>query len=172
MLISASYNNLIKSYHLPRIEEIPDLELYMDQVIIYVKKYFSVFPYASESNFITPAMINNYVKSGLMPSPVGKKYTRRHIAYILAVFFLKQIYSLEEVRAFINLQLSHGSEKECYELFCDILETELKKCIAEEDNAVINIPSKNIGEKTIRHAALSIANKLYSQELIKQHFKK
>ena len=107
-----------------------------------------------------------------MPSPVGKKYTRRHIAYILAVFFLKQIYSLEEVRAFINLQLSHGSEKECYELFCDILETELKKCIAEEDNDVINIPSKNIGEKTIRHAALSIANKLYSQELIKQHFKK
>lgn len=116
----------LDNYHLPRIDEIPDLELYMDQVIIYVKKYFSIFPYGEEENFITPSMINNYVKSGIIPAPSGKKYSRRHIAYIFVVFFLKQIFSLEEVKAFISQQVSICGEKEAYENFCSLLESALK----------------------------------------------
>ncbi len=166
----SSYNKLISDFKLPRIDEIPDLELYMDQVIIYVKKYFSIFPYESEKNFITSTMINNYVKNGLIPPPKGKKYTRRHIAYIFTIFFLKQIFSLEEVKAFILLQIKHNDEKHAYELFCDILEEELK-CSAN-NSLTPNINEKSIWNITLHHATKSIANKLYSQFLIKDQIKK
>lgn len=160
-MISSPYDNLIKSYHLPRIDEIPDLELYMDQVIIYVKKYFSIFPYEAESNFITPAMINNYVKNGLIPSPNGKKYNRRHIAYIFVVFFLKQIFSLEEVKAFINKQVQLSDEQTAYEQFCATLENELKKCVeTSKEEKASNLTM-------LEHAALSIVHKLYAQSQLK-----
>lgn len=163
-----TYENLIKNYKLPRISEIPDLELYMDQVLIYVKKYFSVFPYESESSFITPSMINNYVKSGLMPAPVGKKYTRRHIAYILSIFFLKQIFSLEEVKFFMAIEIKNSNEKIAYEHFCDNLEQELRNCVCDKP---VKFAVESEVNSTLHHAALSIANKLYAQSLIKQKFK-
>ena len=162
------YENIIKNYKLPRISEIPDLELYMDQILIYVKKYFSVFPYETESNFITPAMINNYVKSGLMPAPIGKKYTRRHIAYILSIFFLKQIFSLEEVKVFMAIEIKNCNEKIAYETFCDHLEQELKNCIIKKSS---ELTEQNEVNHTLHHAALSIANKLYAQSLIKLQIK-
>jgi len=164
------YNNLINSFRLPRINEIPDLELYMDQVIIYVKKYFSIFPYETETNFITSSMINNYVKNGLMPPPIGKKYTKRHIAYIFTIFFLKQVFSLEEVKAFIRLQIRNSNEKNAYEQFCDVLEEELQICSSQ--NNINPTKETNIWDSTIRHTTISIANKLYSQSLIKYQIKK
>lgn len=164
-----TYKNLLKNYKLPRISEIPDLELYMDQVLIYIKKYFSVFPYESESSFITPSMINNYVKSGLMPAPIGKKYTRRHIAYILSIFFLKQIFSLEEVKIFMAIEIKNSNEKSAYEHFCDNLEQELNNCVFKDNPIKKAVESET--NSTLHHAALSIANKLYAQSLIKLQLK-
>ncbi len=159
------YKTKLASYALPRINEIPDLDLYMDQVIIYVKKYFSIFPYSNEQNFITPSMINNYVKSGLVPAPLGKKYNKRHIAYIFAVFFLKQIFSLEEAKAFIALQIRFSDERTAYEAFCNCLENELKNCASLKP--ITSKINKETITTTLEHTALSIANKLYAQTLIK-----
>lgn len=157
--------NAFATYHLPRLSEIPDLDLYMDQVILYVRKHFSLFPYSSAENFITPSMINNYVKSGLIPAPIGKKYGRRHIAYILAVFFLKQVFSLEEVKAFIYLQTKATSEAEAYEMFCDFLENELKNFDPEGSRSPLTLSTE--AELSMFHAIKSIVNKLYSQSLMK-----
>lgn len=156
-----AYDNLIKDYHLPSVDEIPDLELYMDQVIIYVKKYFNIFPYESEHNFITPSMINNYVKSGLIPAPVGKKYSKRHIAYIFVVFFLKQVFSLEEVRAFIHREVKAAGEKKAYEQFRQMLEDGFKTFLGQKSApSSLSAPSP-----ALHHATLSIAHKLYAQAL-------
>lgn len=149
----------LEKYHLPRIDEIPDLELYMDQVIIYVKKYFNIFPYGDEENFITPSMINNYVKSGIIPAPNGKKYSKRHIAYIFVVFFLKQIFSLEEVKAFISQQVSICGEKESYENFCTALESELKRSGSSKVSGQVS--------DALYYATVSIVNKIHAQILIK-----
>lgn len=160
-----SLNKLFASYHLPRLSEIPDIDLYMDQVIIYVRKHFSLFPYAAAENFITPSMINNYVKSGIIPAPIGKKYGRRHIAYILIVFFLKQVFSLEEVKAFIYVQIKASSERQAYELFCDILDSELKNFDPASQKKNLNLNTDP--EISMYHAIKSIVNKLYSQTMIK-----
>ena len=70
-------------------DQLPDLGLYMDQVITYLERMFAPMrPHAAEK-LITSAMINNYVKAGLVPRPAGKKYERAHLAALVMVTTLK-----------------------------------------------------------------------------------
>ena len=110
-------------------------------------------------------MINNYVKNGLIPPPKGKKYGRRHIAYIFVVFFLKQIFSLEEVKLFIQMEINTSNERDAYNSFCGALECELKKFVAE------NTP-EFAASKVLKNATQSIAHKLYSQHLLREYISK
>lgn len=67
----------LQQYHLPRWEELPDIELYMDQVITLIERYLSPLVGQTDSKVITSAMINNYVKLNIMPKP-NKKQLRAH----------------------------------------------------------------------------------------------
>ena len=57
---------------LPRWEELPDLELYMDQVLSLMDRYLGDCP-GFDRKGLTASMVNNYVKLGVMPPPVKKK---------------------------------------------------------------------------------------------------
>ncbi|MBF1332199.1 MAG: DUF1836 domain-containing protein, partial [Mogibacterium diversum] len=59
-------------------DKIPDIDLYMDQVIGYMKRQHIGLECEGEET-LTPAMINNYMKSSLLPRAHGKKYDREHI---------------------------------------------------------------------------------------------
>ncbi|MFA7206355.1 MAG: DUF1836 domain-containing protein, partial [Saccharofermentanales bacterium] len=55
-------------------EALPDLDLYMDQVLTYMDRQLSLFQKDEENKLLTSSMINNYVKDGLIPRPEKKKY--------------------------------------------------------------------------------------------------
>ncbi len=76
----------LRGFSLPRWEDFPDLEIYMDQMIILTNRYLDV-P-GNEKN-VTASMINNYVKARLMPPPVKKRYGRAHLAYLIVICTLK-----------------------------------------------------------------------------------
>ena len=64
----------LQTVRLPRWEELPDLELYMDQVLSLIRKY--LLPYSGfDDNGLTASMVNNYVKAGILPAPVKKLST-------------------------------------------------------------------------------------------------
>ena len=63
----------------PKWDELPDMGLYMDQVITYLNDRLSCL-YFNEEKFVTNSMINNYVKAGLVRRPDKKQYTRNHLA--------------------------------------------------------------------------------------------
>ena len=65
---------------LPQWETLPDIGLYMDQVITLMERTFAPFLPGAE---ITKSMVNNYVKVELIPRPIGKKYDREHLALLL-----------------------------------------------------------------------------------------
>ena len=72
------WDRFITNYHLPDWDSIPDLGLYMDQVVVLLVQYLSFirpFPAARES-FVTSSAINNYVRLKIMPAPVKRKYYR------------------------------------------------------------------------------------------------
>ncbi len=114
----------LREVHLPRWEELPNLGLYMDQVITILEHYLEpVFPEGEK--ILTPAMINNYVKLKLIPKPDKKKYGREHLAYLVAITILKQVLTIPEVRDGIVWLAEKVGPKQAYNLFCQEQEREL-----------------------------------------------
>lgn len=99
-------------------ELLPDLGLYMDQVITFLERHLaSLHPACVEGEHIlTPAMINNYVKQRVIPRPNGKKYDREHLAALLMVCTLKQVLPIDAVTQIIGAQ--PGGMQACYAAFC------------------------------------------------------
>ena len=89
------WERFLDSYRLPEWEELPRIDLYLDQVIALVNNYVGFFVYdPTEEKLLTPSMVNNYVKLRLIPAPVRKKYGRRHIALLLMLCTFKQSISM------------------------------------------------------------------------------
>ncbi|MBQ5858850.1 MAG: DUF1836 domain-containing protein [Peptococcaceae bacterium] len=119
--------NEIQQYRLPRWEELPDIELYMDQVITLIERYLTPLVWEHDSKVITPAMINNYVKLNIMPKPIKKRYERTHLAYLIVITILKQVILITEVKEGIFLQSKLCSIPEAYNIFCDMQEKALSE---------------------------------------------
>lgn len=103
-------------FQMPQWRDIPDLGLYMDQVLLYVQRtYAALYGEEEASRLLTAAMVNNYVKAGLIPRPVGKKYSREQLAAILMIVQLKGVLSMDMIR----LLLSTDGIEQLYGRFCD-----------------------------------------------------
>lgn len=94
--------DFLRGYQGARWDEMPDLELYMDQVITYLKRQLSPFQDSPEENLITPSIINNYVKAGFVPRPERKKYARTHLASLTMACTLKRVLPIESVKKLIE----------------------------------------------------------------------
>lgn len=108
----------ISSHKIPTWDELPDLDLYMDQVIMYLERHLSIFATKDDEKIITPAMINNYVKLGIIPPPDKKKYNRNHIAYLIAICILKSVLPISNIAKLID---SHREKEELstlLDVFC------------------------------------------------------
>lgn len=160
------YEAYLKSFKFPKITEMPIVDLYMDQVIEYTKSFFKIIDLGDQKELITPSMINNYVKSGIIPAPKGKKYSRRHIAYIIVVFYFKQILTLDEVKALIDHQIKQNDERGAYRYFCESLESEFSNCCNHHYNEIINDASATYENFSLKYSARGIANKIYAQHII------
>jgi len=74
-------------------DDLPDLGLYMDQVLSYMPRQLIDL---GETETLTSAMVNNYIKDGLLPRAEGKKYSRTHLAYLTAICAMKQVISVRD----------------------------------------------------------------------------
>jgi len=107
----------ISRWHLPRWSELPQIELYVDQVVAFLETQLGGLLLVEEK-FITAAMINNYVKQGLLPKPVKKKYGRPHIARLIIITLSKQTVSLADIQAAVDFALWNRQPMEVYDAFC------------------------------------------------------
>ena len=102
------WEKYILRFRLPEWEEIPNIGLYMDQVVMLLMEYLDYMPpELKEEQVVTAAAINNYVRKGIMPSPEKKKYYREHIAYLVMICTLKQSLSI----AMLQKLLPEGREE-------------------------------------------------------------
>ena len=72
-------------FHCPRWRELPDMDLYMDQVVTLLNSSLQLFTQPHQGKPITSTMINNYVKHGIVNAPIKKRYMKRHVAYLFVV---------------------------------------------------------------------------------------
>lgn len=84
------------------IDDIPNIDLYMDQVTTYLNDKFANTKRHEDDKLMTKTMINNYVKSRLLPSPEKKKYTKDHMMVLIMIYFFKNIISIDDVNKLIT----------------------------------------------------------------------
>ena len=113
----ARWDRFITDYHLPDWEAIPDLGLYMDQVIVLLEQYLTFIPTptGSKEKFVTSSTINNYVRLKIMPAPVKRKYHRIHIAYLIMILTMKQSLSISDVQKILPQDGSETNVRAVYE---------------------------------------------------------
>lgn len=116
------WDRLLEEYRLPGWNDFPELPLYMDQVIYLMDQYLSPLPREAEQKAVTPAMINNYVKLGMMPRPVKKRYTRAHLACLVMVCVLKQTVSAAEIKKLVPAELGEEDIRALYETFSAVFQ--------------------------------------------------
>ena len=111
------------AFTLPDWDSLPELELYMDQVVLLVSRYLN-FPSAVQEEddedrekLITASIVNNYVRMKVMPAPVKKRYSRVHLAYLLIICTLKQSLSIAFIRRLLPMGLTEREVEAAYTRF-------------------------------------------------------
>ena len=78
-------------------EEIPNIDLYMDQVTTFLDEHLSGTKRRDEDKILTKTMINNYSKNNLLPPSVKKKYSKEHVLLLIFIYYFKSILSIKDI---------------------------------------------------------------------------
>lgn len=112
------WSDILLAHELPSWDEFPEIELYMDQVVILTTKYLAhLGSLLDEDKPVTPAMINNYVKMGLLPAPTKKRYNKDHLACLIMVCILKRSLSMSVIQKLIPVGKNSEEVGATYEAF-------------------------------------------------------
>lgn len=156
----------IKDFHLPRWNELPNIDLYIDQLVCLLEEYLSGYiknDNEKEEKIITKTMINNYVKQDIIKPPINKKYNKEHVASLFVVFVLKQVYSINDIKKLISLAMETSPIELAYNRFCSELEKAIRIVFAEKNY----VKNSRLSEEQyiLRNVVQSFANKLYVQRI-------
>ena len=114
--------NSIFSY--PKWEDIPNIDLYLDQVLLYVNQVCAPISPDKEKG-LTASMVNNYVKHGYLTKPDKKKYQRKQIARLIAITTLKSVFSIQEIAQTLNTLQTQASSDQLYDAFVDYMNEDI-----------------------------------------------
>ncbi len=92
----------LSSLPLIKSEEIPGIDLYMDQVTTFMEERLKDYRRNENEKILTKTMINNYAKNKLLPPPVKKKYSREHMLVLIFIYYLKGVLSLQDIQAVLQ----------------------------------------------------------------------
>lgn len=124
--------NKIENTKMPKYKKLPDVPLYMDQIINYIKDMLESLG-IEEQNEITSFMINNYVKANIIDRPKDKKYSKTQLAYIIAIVFLKKVTSISNVSLVVNASKENDKNDDFiekkYDYFCKLFEENLSETL-------------------------------------------
>ncbi|KJQ67640.1 hypothetical protein TZ89_00922 [Streptococcus oralis subsp. oralis] len=108
------------NFSYPKWEDIPNIDLYLDQVLLYVNQVCAPIS-PDKDKGLTASMVNNYVKHGYLTKPDKKKYQRKQIARLIAITTLKSVFSIQEIAQTLNTLQSQASSDQLYDAFVDYM---------------------------------------------------
>jgi hypothetical protein len=101
-------------------ERLPDIGLYMDQVLTLVDRQLAFYRRGEDDKLVTSAMVNNYIKDGLLPRAEAKKYTPAHLALLLVTGALKQVLSIPDIKRIVSSSQTPDAARRLYSRFLDL----------------------------------------------------
>ena len=107
-----------------RSEDIPNIELYMDQVTSFMDEQLSSSKRYDDDKILTKTMINNYAKNNLLPPPVKKKYSKEHVVVMIFIYYFKTILSIKDIETILTpITVDVAS---IYEEVCDTAKSQIQ----------------------------------------------
>ena len=101
-LLNSIIDSLGRIQHI-KVEDIPNIDLYMDQVTTFMEKRLkSTTRNPEEDKILTKTMINNYAKNDLLPPPIKKKYSKEHILLLIFIYYYKGILSINDIQILLK----------------------------------------------------------------------
>lgn len=82
--------------------EIPNIDLYMDQVTTFMETQLSSTKRYEQDKIFTKTMINNYAKNHLLPPPVKKKYSKEHLLVLIFIYYFKNLLSIHDIELLLK----------------------------------------------------------------------
>ena len=96
-------NKILGGFRVTQPDEIPKIDLYMDQVLTFMGERLRRTARKSDADkLLTKTMINNYVKNKVMIPPVKKKYGRDHILLLMVIYYMKSFLSIDDIRTIVG----------------------------------------------------------------------
>lgn len=84
-------------------EDIPNIDLYMDQVTTFMdKRLRTKTRNPGDDKILTKTMINNYAKNDLLPAPEKKKYSKEHMLLLIFIYYYKSILSINDIQTLLR----------------------------------------------------------------------
>ena len=114
----------------PKWSELPTIDLYLDQVLLYVNQLDSS-SIVDDDKGLTAAMINNYVKNGHLDKPIKKKYSRRQLARLIVITCLKNVFAIQEISKTISSLTKDGDSEAMYDNFVMCMNEEKREVLPE-----------------------------------------
>ena len=157
-----------KAFHCPRWDELPGIDLYMDQLTGYINQVFAPLGGDQEDGaLLTKSMVNNYVKQRVIERPTNKKYQKGQLAQLIVICALKQVFSIPDVCVLMRVGLESYPMEKAYDYFCAELEQALDAAFCGEDGSRPDTAQHpNRLSLLVRRAALAYASKVYVQKRI------
>lgn len=156
------YEDRLAKVKLVHWDELPDIELYVDQVVKVVNEPLNGLGLPQ----VTRSMINNYVKHGMVIAPVKKRYGRHQIATIMVISLLKNLFPLSAIQDGIAQLTMNSYPKEVYDYFVDLLNAKFagkdlpaNDRFANNDGYLMRIVVDALGSCLAASAMLSIMKK-------------
>lgn len=160
--IKSELAQTLSAFTLPRYDQLPHVSLYRDQVIEYVERCLDPLSICVEQPLITPSMVNNYVKIGLVPAPVKKQYGREQVARFMVICLFKQALPIAAIQALFNMQRLSYNADVAYDYVVDQLERSLQSAFSAQQEPVPDTATVVTRESLlVRSAVSSFVSKAY-----------
>ena len=139
-------------------EDIPNIDLYMDQVTTFMdSKLRSTTRYPENDKILTKTMINNYAKNDLLPPPLKKKYSKEHILVLIFIYYFKSILSIGDIEnlmkpiteKYFKTEEEFDLERVYKEVFSlektqiDLLKNDVKERFKQAENTFLDAPEQD-----------------------------
>ena len=147
----------LEEFHMPRYRELPDMGLYLEQVVKYINGVLG----GLGCQEITSSMVSNYVKKGYIANPVKKQYYAEQIAYLFFLSVAKNVLPMDNIETLFEMQRRTYDTSVAYDYFCRELENMLQYIFGLKDRLEDVGHTASEEKKILRCAITAMAHIIY-----------
>ena len=160
-------NDALMDFRLPAYRELPRIGLYLDQTVQYINGFLTPIGFPE----LTPSMVSNYVKIGLIAPPVKKQYNTEQLAHLFFITVAKSVLSMDRIGLLVKMYRNSYTTDVAYDYFCEELKNMLLHTFGLKET-LAEIGTRNSEEKTIFHSVIcAVAHYVYIQHRLDAYTK-